>query len=114
MAATFWKKMPFKTLIVSALGLNIVAILIFVLLKGFLPPIVPLLYGRPSGEGQLLPVLELLIAPSLSICLIVINGIIANITADSFSKKLLASSAFMVSLLTTITLIKVIFLVGFF
>lgn len=106
--------MPFKTLVVSALTINIVSVLAFIFLKRLLPPVAPLLYGRPSGAGQLLPALGLLVAPSLSICLIIINGAVANFTDDSFSKKLLVASAFMVSLLTTITVFKVIFLIGFF
>lgn len=110
----FWKRTPFLGFLIAAISLNLLTILVFLLVKNFLPPVVPLFYGRPGGEGQLVPAFGLLIAPILSIVFILINSLISNITQDLFTRKLLIVSAFLVSLLTTITFFKIIFLVGFF
>lgn len=112
--STFWKKLPFRELVVSGIVLNLAVILLFFLLRNFLPPVLPLLYGRPAGSGQLLPDFGILLAPGLSMLFILINVIISNFLTDNFSKKLLISSAFLISLLTSITALKIIFLVGFF
>lgn len=114
MIATFWKKIPFYGLVISGLGLNLAVILLFLLVKGFLPPVIPLLYGRPSGSGQLLPDFGILLAPALSIALILVNVVISGYITDLFSKKLLIAASCLISLLTSITVIKIIFLVGFF
>lgn len=114
MAATFWNKLPYKGLVVAGLALNLAIVLLFLIVKSFLPPIVPLLYGRPIGSGQLLPDMGILLAPALSVIFIVLNTIITGRVTDEFSKKLLITSAFLISLLTSITVLKIIFLVGFF
>jgi len=112
--SSFWKKTPFKGFLTAALVLNLVAIVVFLILKGFLPPVVPLLYGRPTGETQLVPTIWLLAAPGLSLLFIIINSLITNFTSDVFANKLLITTTFLLSLLTVITLFKIIFLVGFF
>ena len=99
---------------VAGIGLNLTVVVLFLLIKGFLPPIIPLLYGRPSGAGQLLPDWGILLAPALSTLLIIINVVTSNYVLAVFSKKLLIAAGCLVSLLTTITVLKIIFLVGFF
>ncbi|HKC04820.1 MAG TPA: hypothetical protein VKC54_03035 [Patescibacteria group bacterium] len=114
MISSFWKKLPFKGLVVLGLGLNFAMILLYLIIRGFLPPIIPLLYGRPAGSGQLLPNLGILLAPMLSIVFIFLNIVISNLLTDAFSKKLLIAVSCLISFLTSITLLKIIFLVGFF
>lgn len=79
-----------------------------------LPPKVPLLYGQPAGEGQLVPTLGLLVAPGVSLAIILINTVVGFFIKDKFLKKALAVSALFMSILTTITVLKIIFLVGSF
>lgn len=112
--SSFWKKTPLRGLFVTSLVLNILTVGIFLILLKFLPPVTPFLYGRPSGEGQLVPTLFLLSAPAISIIFTIINGVISSFTSDLFTKKLLIVTTFLLSLLTTITVLKIIFLVGFF
>lgn len=85
-----------------------------IVLKGFLPPIVPLLYGNPTGSGQLVPTLGLIIAPGISLIIIVINIILSLTVKNDFLRKTLAISTLLISVLTTITIIKIILLVGYF
>jgi len=109
-----WAKTPFKSLASSSFAINLALILIVVLLKDILPPEVPLFYGKPVGEMQLTSALGLLIAPIAAIFITVINIALNFWVRDLFAKKILIISAFFVSVLTAITILKIIFLVGFF
>lgn len=98
----------------SALTINLISIIIPFVLKNYLPPLVPLFYQRPIGEWQLVPVLGLAIAPTISFVITITNIVISSITKDDFLKKVLAIAALVISILTAITIIKIVFLVGFF
>ncbi|QQG41931.1 MAG: hypothetical protein HYV90_01305 [Candidatus Woesebacteria bacterium] len=112
--ASSWHKTPFRGFFYASLGLGFSSIAIIFIFKNILPPIVPLFYGRPFGESQLVPVLNLFFAPIVSIVITLTNSGLALITEDVFSKKILISGAFLFSLLITITILKIVFLVGFF
>jgi len=108
------KNLPFKNYLYLSLGLDVATILVIFFFKSFLPPVVPLLYGNPTGTGQLIPTLGLLIAPGVSLVITIINTILSLLTKNDFQRKILMLSAFIVSILTTITVIKIFFLVGYF
>ena len=107
-------KIPLKKYLYLAAALNLITIFTIVLVKTSLPPVVPVLYGRPTGESQLLPTLGLIIAPSVSLLILVSNCVVATLSKDLFLKKVLVLTALLVSLLTTIAVVKVVLLVGFF
>lgn len=109
-----WNKIVFKNYYYAALVLNVGSIVGIFSLASFLPPIVPLFYGGAAGEGQLVPTFGLLIAPSTSLIITILNIGLSMTTKDDFSKKSLAIAALVISILTTITIIKIFFLVGFF
>ena len=109
-----WKKLDFKNLFFVAVIINVVAILAVIILKSFLPPLVPLFYGRPAGEAQLTNTIGLLIAPAAAFLLTMLNLSISFWVKDEFLKKILAISALVISVLTAITIVKIISLVGFF
>jgi hypothetical protein len=109
-----WKDLPYKGCIYFSIALNIVSAVIIVILKGNLPPVVPLFYGLPIGAEQLAPTLELFLTPAAGLIITAINILISFISKDIFLKKLLIISGTFISLLLTITLIKIILLVGFF
>ena len=108
------KNLVFKNYYYSALVLSSISMLAIFFLQDFFAPSVPLLYGSATGEGQLVPALGLLIAPGASLIITVLNIGLSMTTKDDFSKKALAISALVVSILTTITIIKIVFLIGFF
>lgn len=109
-----FQNLPFKNYIYLAVGISVFAIIAIIALSGFLPPEVPLFYGKPVGEGQLIKTLGLTIAPLSSLIILAINSMIAVSTQDPFVKKMLILAAFAACLLATITTVKIIFLVGFF
>jgi hypothetical protein len=108
------ERLPMKKFMYSSIGLSFFTALVVIALKGLLPPEVPLFYGKPTGEEQLVPTLGLLIAPGVSLLIVIINTIFVGLIKDLFLKKTLIVSSLFVSLLTTITVFKIVFLVGFF
>ena len=109
-----FRELPFKTHILIAFGLSLLVVVLIVLIKSFLPPEVPLFYGRPVGETQLTKTLGLTIAPGISIMILILNSFLSILTTNMFVKKILITSALVASLLTAITVVRIIFLVGFF
>jgi hypothetical protein len=114
-----WKNLPYsyvpyKSFVYLSVFLNIVSVVIILVLKGFLPPVVPLFYGLPTGNEQLVPTLGLLWAPLAGLVITLINIFVSILNQDDFLKKSLIISSAFISLLLTITVIKIVLLVGFF
>lgn len=110
----FWQKIPFRGYFYASVVLNVSTVLILLGIQNIIPPVAPLLYGRPEGAGQLVPSMWLIIAPLVSIFLSVLNTLLIKLVKDRFIQQILVISAFLISLLTTITVLKIVFLVGFF
>jgi hypothetical protein len=113
MQLSILKKLPLRSFGVSAIALDIITVICIVLLSSKLPPVVPLLYGRPIGAAQLVPGIGLVIAPVAAMCISIINIFIAYRIKDDFSKRIFVVSSFFISVLVAITVIKIILLVGF-
>lgn len=109
-----WKNLPLKGYVYASVGLSFVSILAILILKNYLPPVVPFFYGLPVGSSQLVPTLGMLLAPGVNILIILLNIVLSNFSKDVFFKRTLIISGFFVSMLTTITVFKIIVLVGFF
>ncbi len=95
----------------TVIAVSLLSILIF---RDFLPPLVPLFYGRPVGQAQLVGTLGLLIAPLVALIITLTNLFFARLVEDNFLKKVLVLSSSFISLLSLITILKIVFLVGFF
>lgn len=109
-----WKGAQFKNYVYLSVALNIFTVLVILVFKKEIPPIVPLFYGRAIGESQLVSLSGLLIAPGVSLFITILNLFLSSISNDLFLKKIYVAASFLISLLTTITVVKIIFLVGFF
>jgi hypothetical protein len=109
-----WKKLPLRGVIYGSFGINLASVALILALRSFLPPVVPLFYGQPYGEFQLVPTLGLLTVPATSVLITLINSIIATRLHDHFYKKALIFSSLFVASLGLIAILKIIFLVGFF
>lgn len=101
--------------------LSSIAILFHIAISSFmlvifwrrLPPLVPLWYSRPWGTERLVPPLYLLIPIAASIFIYAINIFVANKFATDhpmFARVLFLSSA-LVSIISTIIVVRVITLV---
>lgn len=78
-----------------------------------LPPEVPLFYSLPWGKKQLADKVFIFILPLSSILVLLLNLFLAKKIKEDFIiiKEILIIGAFLFSLILTITLLKIIFLV---
>lgn len=109
-----FKDLVFKNYYYSSLVLSVLSAILIFIFKGMLPPVVPLLYGSPVGDGQLVPGLGLLLAPGVSLGITIGNMFLSRGVKDIFFKRILAISSVLVAILATITVVKIFFLVGYF
>jgi hypothetical protein len=109
-----FKFLPYFKISIFVLLINTLIIALILYLRKSLPPVVPLYYGKPAGEEQLGSSLSLLLPPAISIILTIINSIFAKLTSDPFLQQVLIGLTIVVSVLSTITVLKIIFLVGSF
>ncbi len=107
-------RLPFKDFVVASAFINILMVAIVLLIQRWLPPQVPLFYGKPSGEEQLASSLVLTLPSIVSLLILLINVSFAAILKDEFLRKTLVLAAIVVTFFAAITTIKIIFLVGSF
>ncbi len=111
---TLSEKIAFINYIYFALALNLLNVIAVLLMKNNLPPQVPLFYGFTESEQQLTTSFGLLIPGVFSFLLTLGNVIFSIFIKNNYLKKILSITSFTISLLSLITVIKIIFLVGFF
>lgn len=108
------RSLPFKGYFISSFAISLVLAGLIFVLKNLLPPVVPLFYGKPVSEAVLVPSLELMLAPGIATIFGTINAILAFFVSDDFLKKTLAIASLFISILSAITIVRIVFLVGFF
>lgn len=109
-----WVETPFKSCVYASFAISLLLGAGILIIQNNLPPSLPLFYGKPVGEAELTSVTGFLIAPAASFLITLVNTLLSFTFKDVFIKKILILSSFLVTLLITITLIKIITLVGFF
>ena len=99
----FWISVPLLTLSL------IMAVVIMILFK-FLPPKLPLFYSVAWGNGQLATHQQFLIIPAIISAVALLNIIISWQLhhQQSFFKKMLFAQSVLITLILTITFIKII------
>jgi len=105
-------RVPFKRLIIAAVLINIVVVVLVFLAQNILPPEIPLFYGLPRGNEQLSTSIALVIPSLVSLAIIIVNVSISVVVEDEFLKKVLVLSGVFGVFFSTITTLKIIFLVG--
>lgn len=108
------QKIPFLNFVYAAVIINSINLLIVFAFQKNLPPQVPLFYGHTEGEQQLTSSLGLLIPGAYSLVLTVINTVLSIFLGNDYLKKVLIIASFTISLLSIITITKIILLVGYF
>ncbi len=78
-----------------------------------LPPLVPLWYSKIWGAERLAAMPWLFLLPSSTLVITVINAYIASFLTNEYLvfSQIMSLGSFVISLLSTITLVKIIFLV---
>jgi len=111
---TIYRGMPYRSWIIGLILVNILALISVFFLKSFLPPVVPLFYGKPYGADQLAPQNFLLLAPFIALVICLVTTTINFIIKDEFLQKVLVGLMVICTVLALVTLLKIIFLVGSF
>lgn len=118
------KNLPFRKYVLLAILINLLVVVAVAISQPILPPDVPLFYGLPEGESQLASSWFLVLPALFSLFFVVVNALLANLmakalavtsvpqTTTEFSRKVLSACSLAVSFFSTITTIKIIFLVG--
>ena len=109
-----FKNIPYLKLIIITLLLNCLVILLIFFIRSHLPPQLSLLYGLPKSEDQLVKTLSLTIPNFTAGLILLLNLVISLILEEEFLHKTLIINSFIVTLLSSITVFKIIFLVGSF
>jgi hypothetical protein len=107
-------QIPFRNYVLAAILVNVVVTFAVFLVRRFLPPEVPLYYGLAEGEAQLGSSWELIIPSLAALAIILVNITISRLFKDDFMQKALIISGLAATFLATITVLKVVFLVGSF
>lgn len=110
--AAILEKLPLKGYFNASWILNLLIIFFSLLLLKRLPPQVPIFYGLPQGEAQLSSPLGILVPPVSSLIFVFINLFLINIIKDDFIKKILVVAGLVTAVFASITVFKIIFLVG--
>lgn len=109
-----WKDLPFRGWVYFSVVLNLTSFISILVLRNYLPPVVPLFYGLPAGTEQLAPAIGLFLAPVLGLFTIFVNVVVGNMTRNIFLRRTLIVSSTSLSILLAVAVIKIILLVGFF
>lgn len=104
-----WK----KTLMVVTL-VNILTIVSLYINRMKIPPIIPLYYGNPAGAEQLAPYQGLFIPPSFVLVVLLTSILINKAYKDSFLETLLVLNLGVLTTLSTVTVFRILLLVGNF
>jgi hypothetical protein len=105
-------KIPFKKTVFALIFFNLLMVALVLIAQRILPPVVPLFYGRPQGGEQLAQSLFLSLPPFISLLITLVNLAFIYLLENRFLQKVLLGLAIGVTILSTITVFKIISLVG--
>lgn len=105
---------PFIKFIILATAINLIVIVLVILLRNNLPPEVPLFYGLPESGEQLAPKIFLIFPSIVSETIIIVNLLLSFLIKDNFIKRAVIFSSLLSTIFSSITTLKIIFLVGSF
>jgi len=96
----------------TAWGLGALNLSLSLICQSRLPPQIPLFYGLPQGEDQLIGSLGLALPSLISLTLTTLNFFLAKKIKNTFLERILAAASLTITALALITTVKVAFLVG--
>jgi len=108
------KKLPFMPYIYAASVLNLLIIGATFLIQVFLPPEIPLFYGLAEGQEQVAKSIFLFVPNSISLLILIANSAIASYIKQDYYKKILIVAGLISTFFASITVFKIVFLVGSF
>ena len=106
------KNIPLIKIVICLLLINLLTITAVFLLQNKLPPEIPLFYGRAYGEKQLVPALGLVLPSIITIIIITINALVSTQLEEKLLHQILITTSIVATILSLITTIKIVLLVG--
>ena len=107
-----YKQIPFKRAYLSAGLINLLAILFVFVFSQNIPPEVPLLYGLPRGEEQLVPKFFLILPTAAALIIVILAALTSIKIKDLFVKQIFLGTSIVITTLAIMTVVKIINLVG--
>lgn len=101
-----------KKSVVTIFVVNVTMILTVFLFSRYLPPEVPLFFGKPSGASQLVSSSSLVIPPLLVIGLTAMCTGISQLLKDEFIDNMIVGILTVVTLLSTLAIVNIYHLVA--
>lgn len=111
---TEFEKLPMSKTFVYLVIFSLINIVIGIFSQIILPPEIPLFYGLPQNSEQLAPSILIILPSIVSALIIVLNILISIKSSDVYIKKTLVFASILVTLLSTVTTYKILFLVSLF
>ena len=105
---------PFRGYLIYIIFANLITIVFTLVVHKWLPPEIPLFYGKPQGNEQLASSWLLVLPGLISLLILFTNLAIVNLIKNDFSRKTLILAAIGATFFSTITTFKIIFLIGSF
>jgi hypothetical protein len=99
---------------IVCLIVNLVVIVIIAIASSYLPPQVPLLYGAPKGEEQLARQSFLMVPPIMVTAITILNTLLARFIKDRFLDRVIFGFTLVTTVLSTVTVVRILLLVGSF
>ena len=109
-----FERIVFPRIYFTILIVNFLSIAAIFLIKTHLPPEIPLFYGKPFGQDQLVKSSFLTIPLIITTIIAIFNLIISIFVTNRFLTQMLAGIATATSILALITVFEIIYLVGNF
>lgn len=106
--------LPLKRYIYFSTGLSLFLIIVVFVAQNSLPPEVPLFYGLAEGSDQLTTSTGLMLPGIFSLTVLIINILITYLVENKFLQKTLILTGVAISVFSSVTVVKIIFLVGSF
>lgn len=103
---------PNKQIVYLCLATNALVLILVILTQEVLPPIIPLFYGQPQGASQLAPKIFLVIPPAVALLVTGVNVCLSRTTKDDFLWSVLLGGSILTTVLSIITVVKIVLLVG--
>lgn len=99
-------------IVLICLVTNALVVTLVLIFQKNLPPVVPLFYGLPQSEAQLAPSYALSLPPLISLIIVGVNTLIGKLLKNSFLQNVLIALIIATTAFSTITVVKIFFLVG--
>lgn len=106
------KQIKINPIFTYSFFVSLAGLLLGLVAQFILPPEVPLLYGLPQTDSQLISPIWIVLPSSLALVITTLNSLLALKFNDSYLKKTLGIASLACSILAIVTTLKIIFLVG--